>query len=497
MTPGAAPPLPYARSYRSMVLGLLLAAYTINFIDRTILSILGPAIRADLGLTSTQIGLLGGLYFALLYTLLGIPIARLAERFSRVNILALSLVVWSGFTALCGLATNFAMLALCRFGVGVGEAGCSPPAHSLISDYFEPRRRASAMAVYGLGVPLGIMFGAVVGGWLAQTLGWRWAFVVVGVPGMLLAALFKLLVKEPERGRADAEARQAAGLPVQPLAPPAPLSVGHEVREIGSVVRSLFGKWPVLHMVLGITLVSFGLYGSGQFAPQYFVAAFPLDLTTVGLIVGLAGGVGAGIGTLGGGFLADRLARKSPAWYALIPAIGLTICTPLYILAYTRSSWQTAALILLIPGLFHYTYLGPTFGVIQNSVDIRRRATATAVLLLFLNLIALAGGPPFTGWVIDQLAGVRFAGAGAGGVATLVSTWIAGGGGDAATFAAACPGGVAPAGSSAEAMQACRTALADGTRGGLIVTFLFYVWASAHYFLAAIGMARHLRERGA
>lgn len=497
MTPGAAPPLPYARGYRSMVLGLLLAAYTINFIDRTILSILGPAIRADLGLTSTQIGLLGGLYFALLYTLLGIPIARLAERFSRVNILALSLVVWSGFTALCGLASNFAMLALCRFGVGVGEAGCSPPAHSLISDYFEPRRRASAMAVYGLGVPLGIMFGAVAGGWLAQTLGWRWAFVVVGVPGMLLAALFKLLVKEPERGRADAEARQAAGLPVQPLAPPAPLSAGHEVREIGSVVRSLFGKWPVLHMVLGITLVSFGLYGSGQFAPQYFVAAFPLDLTTVGLIVGLAGGIGAGIGTLGGGFLADRLARKSPAWYALIPAVGLAICTPLYILAYTQTSWQTAALILLIPGLFHYSYLGPTFGVIQNSVDIRRRATATAVLLLFLNLIALAGGPPFTGWVIDQLAGVRFAGAGAEGVATLVSTWIAGGGGDAATFAAACPGGVAPAGSSAEAIQACRTALADGTRGGLIVTFLFYVWASAHYFLAAIGMARHLRERGA
>lgn len=497
MTPQPVRPLPYARGYRSMVLGLLLAAYTVNFIDRTILSILGPAIRADLGLTSTQIGLLGGLYFALLYTVLGIPIARLAERFSRVNILALSLVVWSGFTALCGLAGNFAMLALCRFGVGVGEAGCSPPAHSLISDYFEPRKRASAMAVYGLGVPLGVMFGAVAGGWLAQTLGWRWAFVVVGAPGIILAVAFKLLVKEPERGRADAEARQAAGLPRQPLALPAPLSFGHELREIGSVVRSLFGKWPVLHMVLGITLVSFGLYGSGQFAPQYFVAAFPIDLTAVGLIVGLAGGIGAGIGTLGGGFLADRLARKNPAWYALTPAIGLAVCTPLYILAYTRASWQTAALILLIPGLFHYTYLGPTFGVIQNSVDIRRRATATAVLLLFLNLIALAGGPPFTGWVIDQLAGVRFAGTEAGDVGALVSAWIAGGGGDAAAFAAACPGGVAPHGSPAEAVQACRAALADGTRGGLVVTFLFYVWASAHYFLAAIGMARHLRERGA
>lgn len=497
MTTQPVPPLPYVRGYRSMVLGLLLGAYTVNFIDRTILSILGPAIRADLGLTSTQIGLLGGLYFALLYTLLGIPIARLAERFSRVNILALSLMIWSGFTALCGLAGNFAMLALCRFGVGVGEAGCSPPAHSLISDYFEPRKRASAMAVYGLGVPLGVMFGAAAGGWLAQTLGWRWAFVVVGAPGVVLAVAFKLLVKEPERGRADAEARRAAGLPASPAASPPPVSLGHELREIGSVVRSLFGKWPVLHMVLGITLVSFGLYGSGQFAPQYFVAAFPIDLTTVGLIVGVAGGVGAGIGTLGGGVLADRLARLSPAWYALTPAIGLAICTPLYILAYTRMSWESAALVLLIPGLFHYAYLGPTFGVIQNSVDIRRRATATAVLLLFLNLIALAGGPPFTGWVIDQLAGVRFAGADTGDVGTLVSAWFAGGAGDAATFSAACPGGVAPPGVPSGVVQACRTALADGTRGGLIVTFLFYLWASAHYFLAAIGMARHLRERGA
>mgnify|MGYP003643039415 CR=1 FL=1 len=203
----------YTPGYRALVLLLLLAAYTVNFIDRTIIAIVGPAIRAELGLTSTQIGMLGGLYFALLYTLLGIPIARLAERMNRVNILTVSLVVWSAFTALCGAAGNFLVLALCRFGVGIGEAGCSPPAHSLISDYFEPRRRASAMAVYGLGVPLGIMFGAAAGGWLAQTLGWRAAFVVIGLPGIVLAVVFKLLVREPPRGQADREARLAAGLP--------------------------------------------------------------------------------------------------------------------------------------------------------------------------------------------------------------------------------------------------------------------------------------------
>ena len=494
------PPHPTARplhspQYRGMVLGLLLCAYVFNFIDRTILSILGPAIRAELSLTSTQIGLLGGLYFALLYTLLGIPIARLAERYSRVNILTVSLVVWSGFTALCGLAGNYVMLALCRFGVGVGEAGCSPPAHSLISDYFPPGRRASALAIYGLGVPLGVMFGAAAGGWLAQTLGWRWSFVAVGLPGMLLAIVFKLLVREPPRGHADREAALAAGLPVEAPHPPLPWSIGHETREIGAVVRALFGNWPVLNMALGITLVSFGLYGSAQFAPQYFVAAFRLDLTTVGLIIGLIGGVGAGIGTLAGGFLADRLARISPAWYALTPAIGLALCTPLYILAYTRESWQMAAAILLLPGFFQYTYLGPTFGVVQNSVDVRRRATATAVLFLFLNLIALGGGPPFTGWVIDQLAGVRFNLGGTGGVAALLAGWAGGVGGDPAVFAATCPGGIAPAGAAPGTVEACRRALADGTQGGLVLTFLFYGWASVHYFLAAIGMARHLRGR--
>ena len=153
----------YTDRYKSVVLGFLLAAYTFNFIDRTIIATIGPAIRADLGLTSTQMGLLGGLYFALLYTLLGVPIARLAERFSRVNIIAVSLAVWSGFTALCGAAGSFATLAAFRFGVGIGEAGCSPPAHSLISDYYEPRRRASALSIYAFGIPLGTMFGAVAG----------------------------------------------------------------------------------------------------------------------------------------------------------------------------------------------------------------------------------------------------------------------------------------------------------------------------------------------
>jgi MFS family permease len=493
MTTETLPAPRFTSPYKGLVLGLLLAAYTVNFIDRTIISIVGPAIRADLGLSSVQVGMLGGLYFALLYTLLGIPLARLAERTSRVNILVLSLVVWSAFTALCGAATNFAMLALCRFGVGVGEAGCTPPAHSLISDYFEPRKRATAMAVYGLGVPLGIMFGAAAGGWIAQHLGWRVAFVVVGVPGVILALVFKLLVKEPPRGHADRELKIAAGQPVEAASPPPAFSIAHELREIGAVAKALFGKWPVLHMCIGVTLVSFAAYGANQFTPQYFVAAFGLDLTAVGLIIGLIAGVSAGAGTLLGGLMADRLGRRNAAWYALTPAFGLAICVPLYLLAFVQPSWKSAALVLLIPGLFHYTYLGPTFAVVQNSVDVRRRATATAVLFLFLNLIALGGGPPFTGWVIDQLAEIRFAGVGAGNVWALIHGWVAGDQ-SATGFAAACPGGNAAAAAAPALIQSCHAALSDGTRGGLVVTVFFYAWASLHYFLAAIGMSRHLRD---
>ncbi len=189
----------YSDSYKRVVVAFLLAAYTLNFIDRTILATIGQAIKVDLKITDTQLGLLGGLAFAILYTLLGVPIARLAERWNRVSIISISIVVWSGFTAACGLAANFASLLALRVGVGIGEAGCSPPSHSLISDYFEPKRRASALSVYAFGIPLGAMIGAIAGGWLAQHLGWRAAFMIVGAPGVILAVLVKLIVREPPR----------------------------------------------------------------------------------------------------------------------------------------------------------------------------------------------------------------------------------------------------------------------------------------------------------
>ncbi|USQ94798.1 spinster family MFS transporter [Caulobacter sp. RL271] len=483
----------YSNGYKAAVLGLLLATYTFNFIDRTIIATIGQAIKVDLKLTDTQLGLLGGLYFALLYTLLGIPIARLAERWNRVTIISVSLVIWSGFTALCGAAANFGQLALYRFGVGVGEAGCSPPSHSLISDYYEPKKRASALSIYSFGIPLGTMFGAVAGGWLAQEFSWRVAFVIVGLPGLLLALIVKLVVKEPPRGHSEIVERplEAEDVVVEPAPKPA-FSMANEFAELWAVTKILFGKWPVLHMVLGVTIASFGSYGSGAFVPPYFVRTYGLGLAQVGLIVGLIGGFSAGVGTLVGGFLTDWAGKKNVKWYALTPAIGLIVATPIYIAAYLQTSWQTTALILLVPGIFHYTYLAPTFGVVQNSVEPRRRATATALLFFFLNLIALGGGPVFTGWLIDHLAQFNFNHPGSSGLLHALGGSFSDPG--AQSFSASCPGGLAPKGSAPELAKACAGAMARSTQQGIIVSLCFYAWAGVHYGLAAIGLAKHMRE---
>ena len=514
----------FSGRYKGFVLGLLLLCYTFNFIDRTIIATIGPKIREDLHLTNTQLGLLGGLYFALLYTILGIPIARLAERWNRVRIISISLVVWSGFTALCGTAANFAMLAAYRFGVGIGEAGCSPPSHSLISDYYEPDKRASALSIYSFGIPLGTMFGAAAGGYIAQHFGWRAAFMSVGMPGIILAVIAWLFVKEPPRGNSE-----VVELPVSPedLTPIAvkPKGFMGELSEIGAVVKVLFTKWPILNITLGVTIASFGSYGSGAFVPQYFYTTFPLDLALVGLLVGLVmSGFSSGIGTLVGGFLSDWLSKRSKNWYALTPAIGLLIALPLYILAFTRPDWKLAFAILLIPGIFHYTYLAPTFAVVQNAVPTRRRATATAVLFFFLNLIALGGGPVFTGSLVDTYALWNFNHPGVMDLFTPLSGAVAKATQDtlmayvniipgiiemartmgapahsaahavAGSYAAVCPGGKAAAGAAATTALACKSAISQASQAGVLITLCFYGWASIHYFLAAIGLAKQLAK---
>lgn len=482
----------FTPAYRNTVLWLLVVAYTFNFIDRTIISTIGQAIKVDLQLSDQQLGWLGGLSFALLYTTLGIPIARLAERKSRVNIIAIAIVVWSGFTALCGTATSFLQLLLYRVGVGVGEAGLSPPAHSLISDYFEPKKRASALSIYAFGIPLGTMFGAIAGGWIAQNVSWQAAFMLVGLPGVLVAIAIKLIVKEPPRGWSDrhsglVEAEPAAAVGREASESGAPSAPDHAqagpapAPSMGAVAKRLFGSWGMFHMIAGITMASFAGYGTGQYVPPYFVRQFGLDLATVGLLVGLVAGVANGAGTLLGGFLTDWASKRNTRWYALVPGIGLLIATPLYLIAFSRDVWQLAVPFWLLAGLLHYTYLGPTFGVVQNAMDVRMRATAVALLFFVLNLIALGFGPPFCGWCIDQFARAAFTAKGMAG-----------------DFLSVCKGGVAPAGSSAELAAACPAAMAEGTRTGLLANLLIYAWAGVHYLLAAITLPKDIaRARAA
>ncbi len=483
----------YSEGYKSLVLVLLVVAYTFNFIDRTIIATIGQAIKEDLKISDLQLGMLGGLFFALLYTFLGIPLARFAERFSRVNIITGAIVIWSAFTALCGAAGSYAMLAFFRFGVGVGEAGLSPPAHSLISDYYPPRRRASALAVYSFGIPLGAMLGAIIGGQILDHFTWRLAFVLVGVPGVLVAIAIKLLVKEPPRGHSEIEARPSLAEDVTPEEPPKPpATFASEMREIGAVMATLFGRWSIFNMVMGAMLVSFAGYAGGQFAPPYFLRTFHLSYGTVGLLIGLVAGIGQGVGTLAGGPLTDRLQHVSARWYALVPAIGCAISYPLIVAIYTAASWQAAALLLVLPGIFSYTFLGPTLGVVQNLVSVRRRATATAILFFVLNLVGLGLGPTLAGLVIDHFSSFHFAHPDADGLWQALAGW-----GDAHVggFQAACPGGKAPAGAAEAAKAACQSALVLGTRQGVIVSYAFLVWGALHYLLAAPGLPAALAKR--
>jgi MFS family permease len=417
--PGIPPLTEYSARYKRLVLLILTTAYAFNAMDRGIISIIGQAMKVDLGLSDTQLGLLSGTAFAALYAFGGIPIARLAERLNRVNIIAAALVVWSSLTMLCGLAGNFAQLLLSRAGVGIAESGCTPPAHSLISDYFEPARRTSALSVYSSGISVGYVVAALAGGYVAQSYGWRAACAIVGLPGVMLAIVLKLVVREPARAAAPE------------------LSVGGELSEMREVARVLVVNRRALHMILGVTVGAFANYGFYGFAPLYFNRAFGLNYGTTGVIAALTGGIAVGIGIVAGGYLADRLGRRSAKAYALVPAVGTLLATPFYLLTALHRDWHLAALFLAVAGFFQYASLGPTFGVVQNSVDSRRRATATALLYIFLNVIALGGGPLFTGWIID-----RFVAQGA--------------------------------------------PLPLATRHGLLVLLIFYAWASVHYFRAAL-----------
>lgn len=373
-----------------LTLWILLTVYIFNFIDRQIVNILAEPIARDLQLSDTQIGLMTGLAFALFYTVLGIPIARFADRgtTSRPRLIAVALALWSAMTALCGVAQNFWQLLLARIGVGVGEAGCTPPAHSLISDIVPPERRSSALAFYSLGIPVGTLLGMIIGGTLADYVGWREAFVIVGLPGVALALIVWFMLKDPRRADAAAVLRGKSQ--------PAALPLGQAV---GEVMRS---RAYVLLLCAG-SAAAFLSYGKTTWTTIFFQRTHDLSPGQVGLWFGLLGGVAGILGTWGGGYLADRFGTINRRHVLSAPAIGMALAVPLAIAAYHAPSWPLALALLFLPTVFNSLYYGPTYSAAQGLVPVRARAIAAATLLFFQNLIGLGLGPLFFGMLSDWL----------------------------------------------------------------------------------------------
>ncbi len=371
--------------YPRYALTLLFMVYVLNFIDRSILNILAQPIKDDLGLYDWQIGLMGGIAFALFYTAFGIPIARLADTHNRRNIIAVCLAVWSGMTAVCGLAQNFWQLLLARIGVAVGEAGGSPPAHSMISDLFASDRRATALGLYALGIPVGTMLGNLAGGWINEAMDWRTAFIIVGLPGLLMALVLRFTIKEPPRGVSDQVAKARAD------APP-----------VGFVFKALWSRKSFRYMTLGGALHALVGYGVGPFIAPLFIRVHDMGTRDIGTALFWLGFAGI-LGTATGGYFADRLAKRDVRWYVWLPGLATLISVPFSTAVYTWPDPIVAFWIAAIPGFLGSYYLGPTFSLAQGLVGIRMRALAASILLFVLNLIGMGLGPVVVGVTSDLL----------------------------------------------------------------------------------------------
>lgn len=406
-----------------LALILLTAISTVGFIDRIVMNVLAVPIKAEFGLTDTQVGLLTGLAFSILNASLGIVVARYAERGNRLSLIAIGTLFWSIATAACGFAVNFVQMLLARIGVGVGEAVGLPAAQSVLSDYFPPEKRATAMSVFLLAPPVGAFLGSAGGGWVAQEWGWHSAFFIASLPGLLLAALAFWLVAEPPRGRHDSEA-------------------SGEVPSIGAVLHRLLGLKSARQLLLGSTLASMVGFGLNAFLVFVFVRKFGMTLAQAALYSGLLGSLPGAIAVIGGGRIADWLGAKNPAAYVVVPGVALLIGGAIYMLAITRDDIRVLLALLFVAAVFQYAYLGVTFGVFQNLLHSRMRATGTALLNIVYGLVGQGLGTLLVGRLSDTLAP--------------------------------------------------RYGEAEGLVTALLVTSVIYVWAGGHYLLAGRHLARDL-----
>ncbi len=371
-----------ARRYAMVILAIV---YMFNFIDRQILAILLPSIRQEFAASDAYLGFLTGTAFALFYVTLGIPIARYADRCNRRNLIAAAVALWSVMTAVSGLAMNTWQLLLARIGVGIGEAGCSPPAHSMIADLYPPESRSSAMGFYTLGISLGIMVAYLAGGWVVQHIGWREALFIVGVPGLLLALVVRFTLAEPRRG--SSESREASAIQPRMLV----------------VLRFLLGRPSFFHMTVAAGLSSFVGYSIVGFLPSFMDRSFGLEIAEIGRWLGLILGIAGGAGFFFGGYIADQLGRAGQRRSLVFIAVTILATAALYILMFSASTWTMTLLLFIVPAATSNVYLAPVLAQVQSLVGLRMRATSSALALLIINIIGLATGPLITGMISDAL----------------------------------------------------------------------------------------------
>jgi MFS family permease len=472
--------------YRGYVLSSLLLVYIFNFIDRSVFSILTDPMRETFKFEDWQMGLLGGVAFALFYTTLGIPIARLAERKSRITIIMISLALWSLMTVLCGFACGFVSLFLFRMMVGVGEAGCTPPAQSMIADYFKPASRATAASIYALGVPLGAMIAglaaapindyvtgdnvyAVLDGWgwtwLRDAInwqgmeGWRIAFILVGLPGVLLSIILSLTVKEPPRGYTDPPGVQKA------------ITVN-----FGEAAQVLLKKPTYVHVTIGAAIASFAGYGIGAFSVPFITRTHGISLTEASLIFSLVLGVMAALGVFLSGFLADKLRVRYPTALSWMPALGMGLSVPLYWLGYLSPTIPLMIPPLMLAATLHYFYLGPMYAVSTGVADNRTRATAVALTLFVVNFIGIGLGPVVIGILSTYLKTFLLSGSDLGLTLALCKTAAS----------------IGP-----DAVAACKSADARGLQWSIIIFASLYGWAALHYLLAGKTLTRDMLTKAA
>lgn len=374
-----------SKNYRRYVLFLLTMVYALNFIDRQILVVLSESIKVDMDLSDSQLGLLTGFAFAIFYVSVGIPIARFADKSNRKNIVACAVAVWSGMTALSGLTQNYWQLLLARIGVGVGEAGGSPPSHSILSDYYPAKERGRAMSIYSMGVYLGVLIGFGVGGWINEHYGWRIAFFAVGLPGLIIAALVHLTIREPLRGIADGNTQS-------------------KQIDFKQTLNTLWQLHSFRYFSVAAGLTAFCSYGIGNFLPSFLVRTHEFSAAQVGSALMLVSGVGGALGTFMGGYLADKFGNRDMRWYLWVPAIP-AIFYPILIVSSMFANDSTIALTyLFVATVLGALYLGPTIALTHTLVSPSMRAMASAILFFILNLIGLGLGPLTVGIISDALS---------------------------------------------------------------------------------------------